>query len=501
MRKLVKVKILGLILVWGMLLSLAVGAQAEPKTGFYQGQPAKYIFLFIGDGMGLPQITAAKQYIGRSLVMTDMPAQGITTTYAADRFITGSAASATAMASGTKTNIGMIGMDPQQKKLKTTAEMAKEKGMKVGIVSSVSIDHATPAAFYAKVPNRSQYHYIDCQLAESDFDFFGGGGLKDPTGKRKGIESRGNVLEKAEANGYKIVTDKKTFLALKPSDGKILAWNEWLQDSDAMPYTMDQRPDKDISLPEFTAKAIELLDNPNGFFLMVEGGKIDWACHANDAAASIHNTLDFDQAIARAVTFAEKYPAETLIVITGDHECGGLTLGFAGTQYDDHYHFLNKQNVSYEKFSSEILKDFDGDFEMVKPLIEKHFGLKFQGDPKTDRMVLDPFEVAQLAEAFERFKAGDTVKSKSLETAILYGGYNPLTVKCTHILNSKAGLGWTSYSHTGVPVATMAMGVGADTFNGYYDNTDIAKKMMAVMGIAPEVYYVEIESQLKLAAN
>ena len=490
-----------LVFVAMLAINLTPTAQAAGKTALYKGQPAKYVFMFIGDGMGFPQKTAAEQYQGHPLVMDGFPAQGVTTTYAADRFITGSAASATAIAAGQKTNIGMIGMSPDQKVVKTVAEMAQEKGMKVGIISSVSIDHATPAAFYAKVPSRSQYHYIDIQLAESGFDFFGGGGLKDPAGKRKGIESKGDALELAKTNGYKIVTEKAAFMALKPEDGKILAWNKWLQDSGAMPYTMDQRPDQDISLPEFTAKAIELLDNPKGFFLMVEGGKIDWACHANDAAASIHNTLDFDKSIAEAVAFAEKHPEETLIVVTGDHECGGLTIGFAGTQYDTHFNMLSTQNVSFQKFTDEIVKNFEGDFEAVKPLITKHFGLKFEGDAKKDRLVLADFEAAQLKEAFGRFKAGDDEKSKNTETVILYGGYNPLTVKCTHLLNQKAGLGWTSYTHTGVPVATMARGVGADTFNGYYDNTDIALKVMAVMGITPQVYMVDAGATVKTAAN
>jgi alkaline phosphatase len=417
------------ILLAAMAALMILTGSAMAETGVYKGKPAKYVFLFIGDGMGLPQKTAAEQYLGRRLTMDTFPAQGITTTFAADRFITGSAASATAVSAGQKTNIGMIAMAPDQTKVKTVAEIAKEKGMKVGIISSVSIDHATPAAFYAHVPSRSMYHQIDHALVESGFDFFGGGGLKDPQGKRlkkKGKEDQimGDALEKAKKNGYKIVTDKADFIRLKKGDGKVIAWNAWLQDSDAMPYVMDMT-EKDITLPEFTAKAIEMLDNDKGFFLMVEGGKIDWACHANDGAASIHNTVAFDQAVEAAVAFAKQHPDETLIVTTGDHECGGLTLGFAGTQYDMYFKILDNQKVSFQKFTDEIMKDYKGDFNGLKPVITKHFGLKFDGDPKADRMVLEPFEAAQLEEAFNRSKSGDTVKSKDLQTVILYGGYDP----------------------------------------------------------------------------
>lgn len=465
---------------------------AQAKTTLYKGQPAKYVFLFIGDGMGFPQKTAAEQFQGKTLVMDSFPAQGVTTTYAADRFITGSAASATALASGQKTNIGMIGMKPDQTVVKTIAELAKEQGKKVGIISSVSIDHATPAAFYAHVPKRSMYHQIDHALVESGFDFFGGGGMKDPEGKRilkknPDAKTLGDAVAKGKENGYKFVTDKEEFMALTPADGKVVAWNSWLQDSGALPYAIDMT-DNDITLPEFTGKAIEMLDNDKGFFLMVEGGKIDWACHANDATSAVTNTMAFDQSIAKAVAFAEKHPDETLIVVTGDHECGGLTIGFAGTEYETYFNVLGNQKISYVKWDDDVFKNFKGDFNALKPLITENFGLKFEGDAKADPMVLAPFQVKQIEAAFDRAKAGEAEKSDNEETYLLYGGYNPLSVTLTHILNQKAGLGWTSYKHTGVPVGTTAMGVGADSFNGYYDNTDVALKMYSIIGVDPVVH-------------
>ena len=169
-----------LALILAMLF--VVGGNADFAAA--KNPNAKYVFLFIGDGMGLPQRAATAAYTGKQLAIDGMSAQGITTTFAADRFITGSAASATALASGIKTNINYIGVDPNFKPVKTIAEMAKDQGKKVGIVSSVSIDHATPAAFYAHVKTRKMYHEIDVALARSGFDFFAGGGLKDPQGKK-----------------------------------------------------------------------------------------------------------------------------------------------------------------------------------------------------------------------------------------------------------------------------------------------------------------------------
>ena len=480
-------------------------APALADANSYSGPKAKYVMFFIGDGMGLPQKTAAEIFQNARLEMDKFKAQGITTTYAADRFITGSAASATALGSGQKTNIGVIGMTPDQKPVKSVAHLAKEKGMKVGIVSSVSIDHATPAAFYAHVPSRSMYHEIDHQLVESGFDFFGGGGLKDPAGKSvlkkdPNAKTLGDALEKAGQAGYKVLHTKADIMALKPGDGKVIAWNEWLQDSGAMPYYMDMT-EKDVTLAEFTAKAIEMLDNPNGFFLMVEGGKIDWACHANDGAASIRNTIAFDLAVQEGLKFMAAHPEETLIVVTGDHECGGMTLGFAGTNYDTQFNVLSQQKVSFQKFTDETLKGFEGDFQALKPIITANFGLKFEGDPKADRMVLEPYQTAALENAFKQFKAGDEVKSDDASTFLLYGGYNPLAVSLTHILNNKAGMAWTSFTHTGVPVGTSAAGPGAAVFNGYYDNTDVALKIMAVMGLSPQVYMAEGAATLNQVAS
>ncbi|NWH05382.1 alkaline phosphatase [Desulfobacter latus] len=462
-----------------------------PLSGVF-AKNAKYVFLFIGDGMGMPQRIAAEQYTGKKLLMNSFPAQGITTTHAADRFITGSAASATAMASGTKTNIGVIGMDPALRPVKTLAELAKEKGMKVGIVSSVSIDHATPAAFYAHVPRRSQYYDIDVAIANSGFDYFGGGGLKDVTNKKNNSKNYvGNAMDLIKKNGYKVVTDKAEFMALNAADGKVLAYNNWLQDGKALPYDMDKRS-RDISLKEFTAKGIELLDNDKGFFMMVEAGKIDWACHANDATASIKDTLVFDDAISEAYEFYKKHPAETLIVVTGDHECGGLTLGYAGTKYATNFDVLGKQNLSFQKFTDEVLGKFkqgsDKSFNAMKPIITQHFGLTFEGNGP---LALQAHEIKALKGAFDRSMKGEQEKSKNPETYVLYGGYEPLSVSITHILNQKAGLAWTSYKHTGVPVATSAVGVSAGLFNGYYDNVDIAKKTMDIMGIDEKIHYAE----------
>ena len=484
-------------------------------TGALAGE-AKYVFLLIGDGMALPQRNAAEMYLGAlqnksgepcivKLAMDELPAQGMCTTYSTNSLITDSAAAGTALATGNKTKSGVIAMDPSgTESYKTMAEMARDKGMRVGIISSVSIEHATPAVFYAHNPSRKNYYDLACQLAKSGFDYFGGGGFKQPQGKKGDQKS---VFEMLQEEGYLVVDTKEEFLALNPG-AKAVAINPVLDGSKALPYAMD-RNGKDISLAEFTAKGIELLDNPRGFFMMVEGGKIDWACHANDAVASIMDTLAFDDAVKVALDFYQRHPEETLVVVTGDHETGGLTLGFAGTQYETYFLELQGQRCSYEAFDVTLdayRKAHGGTgvpapaFEDMIPLLKEIFGLSLlsdaervelekkatEGDEKAKAILagaLKPFEVKDLQEAFVASMKGEKAGSSNEEEYLLYGGYEPFSVTITHILNRKAGLAWTSYSHTGVPVPVSAIGTGAENFNGYYDNTDIFSKMVSLMNL------------------
>jgi alkaline phosphatase len=409
------------------------------------------------------------------------PAVGFTTTYDAGSLITDSASAGTALASGYKTLSGVVNMDPSKAaKFTPITEMAKAKGMKIGIVTSVSMDHATPACFYAKAPSRSNYYDIAAQIASSGFDYFGGGGFLQPTGKEK---DKPDVVELAQKAGYKYVNDKDTFLALKKGAGKVLAVNGTLADSASMPYEID-RKEGDLALADYAAKGIELLsDAPAGFFMMVEGGKIDWACHANDAAASIRDTLALDAAVAKAVEFAEKHAKDTLIIVTGDHETGGMTIGFAGTQYSTFFDKIGPQKISFQKFADEVVKPYkasakadEAELADLLPVIADDFGLgldQLTGVQQTDIQV-----------AYGRTMGNQALRAVSEDQYLLYGGYDPLTVKLTQVLDQNAGIGWTTYSHTGVPVATFAKGAGQELFAGYYDNTDIFRSMASVMGIA-----------------
>ena len=435
--------------------------------------------------------------------MNTFPAQGMNTTYDLTSVIPDSASTGTALATGNKTASGVVGMDASgTTAYETISEVAKANDWKVGVVSSVSIDHATPASFYAHVPKRGNYREIDEALANSDFDYFAGGPLKRPTTSNDKEQELPDVYEMAEDNGFTVARGRAEFDALEPGVGKVFVVPDYRIGGEALYYTMDDVVENDLSIVDLTAKGIELLDNPEGFFLMVEAGKIDWACHANDAAAAIHDTIAFDNAVAEAYEFYLEHPEETLIVVTGDHETGGMSIGFAGTKYSSFFEKVQHQNVSYDQFNAQVAAWREAGntrFEDTWPVIEENFGLVFvtdaeraeleakvgEGDEEAEArmaMVVSELQLDLLRQGFERSMRGEEERAEDEQQYLLYGGYEPYVVKVTHVLNQKAGISWTSYSHTGIPVQTSAIGVNAELFNGYYDQVDIHTKMMGIAG-------------------
>ncbi|MBU3803634.1 MAG: alkaline phosphatase [Candidatus Cellulosilyticum pullistercoris] len=451
----------------------------------------KYIFLFIGDGMSYPQIQSASYYLGanesnggvqtQKLSFMNFPVAGSAQTYDSTSFCPDSASTATSISTGNKTYSGTINMDTSKTvKYETIAEQLKEQlGYKIGILTTVNLNHATPAAFYAHQASRSNYYEIGQEMIASNFDYFAGGALLKPTGKN---EDKTSIYDLAKASGYKVITTQKEAENLTATDGKAIVIAEQLADSDSLSYSIDAESNE-WTLSDYVAKGIEVLDNEKGFFMMVEGGKIDWACHANDAGSSINDTIALSSAVDEAIKFYNEHPDETLILVTGDHETGGLTIGYAGTNYDTYLTNLNNQKISYAKFDSNYVANYKAnqtDFNDVLKDIKKEFGLLTSNDQeallaKNANLVLTDYELNQLMKAYERTLTKGTSKQNEMtqEEYALYGTYEPLTVTITHLLNNKSGISFSSYSHTGLPVPVFAVGVGSELFEGYYDNTDI----------------------------
>ena len=479
-------RILTVLAVLMLIASMAYadGARETEQTirGSVENASPKYVFMFIGDGMSSPQINSAQVFNGcnepglvdlQELTFTQFPVVGIQYTQDATSFAPDSASTATSLSSGFKTHSGVIGMGIDKTTKGTTiAEMLRDKGWKIGIVSTVTINHATPAAYYAHVASRNDYYEIGLQMAASDFDYFGGGSVNQADNGDK------SIYEVLEDNGYLVTNDRDTILSLNSDSGKVYAYSPVLQDDGAMMYALDAEDDQ-LQLKDFVRKGIDVLDNETGFFMMVESGKIDWAGHANDALANIYDTLAFDEAIQVAVEFAKQHPEETLIVVTGDHETGGMTIGYAATGYDTAFDILRNQKCSFVAFDEMVAERTaagDFSFDVLMDMVEENFGLVAPGESaEVEALVMNDYEYALLQKAYDDAMSGNV---DGYEESLLYGGYNPISVTLTHIINNKAGIGWTSYFHTGLPVPVYAYGEGAEAFIGSYDNTQVALRLM-----------------------
>lgn len=437
---------------------------------------AKYVFFMIGDGMSTAQREAASLYLGRPTAMDSMAVRGTATTHCLDSSITDSAAAGTALATGRKTNSKVVSMDPSgTKPYETIAQRAAKKGMKVGMVSSISIDSATPACFYAHQKNRKDYYDIAVQIPKSGFHYFAGGGFVRPRGLKS---DRPDVVGIIERGGYRYVRSLEGFRALSKDDLPVVAVNPILTGGASMPFDIDRR-EGGLSLAELTAKGIELLDGPEGFFLMVEGGKIDWACHANDGATAVFDTLAFDQAVQVALEFQRTRP-NTLVVVTGDHETGGMSVELAKKDRERFVSVIDRQRSSYEAFD-EITLSYrrstagKGSLENLLPRIEKAFGISWQE--------LSTVEKESIRKAFVQSMKEPKDRTKGREFSRLYGWHDPLSVSMTGIIGARGGVSWTTFGHTGQPVPVTAEGEGQDLFSGSYDNTDIPKKILTAMGM------------------
>ncbi|MBR4675702.1 MAG: alkaline phosphatase [Victivallales bacterium] len=429
-----------------------------------QAASPKYIFLFIGDGMSTPQRMIADEFAQKAghghLTMNTLHYSATTRTCSASSLVTDSAAAATAIACGEKTVNGRIGMSADgERKLESCAEVAHQKGKKVGIITSITINHATPAGFYAHRKSRGELYRISLDLVASNFEYFGGGGFANKHDDTKDSEYKGNIFDLAAAAGYTICKDKESFFALPPKVDKLIA----VAGNGGLPFAIDGQ-ESAPTLADYTRKGIEVLDNPNGFFFMIEGGEIDHCGHANDAASNLCEVLALDDAVRVAMEFYEKHKDETLVIITGDHETGGMTMGFAGTGYNLYMERLANQKCSIRRFN-EIINDAkkakpDFSFEDAKPLLTKYFNFAFEGDVKENPMVVTEKELASLEEGF---KAGKLANAARL------------------LISAKSGVGWTSGAHTALPVLTTSQGVGAELFTGFIENTDISKKIKSLL--------------------
>lgn len=459
------------------LALIAVGA----ITALAQQTP-KYVFYFIGDGMGMNQVNATETYMAaldghigvKPLCFGDFPYTAFATTYSASNGITDSAAGGTALATGCKTYNGCLGMRPDSvTNVTSLAVWAQQAGAAVGVTTSVSIDHATPASFYAHQTYRGKYYEVGLDLVASRFDFFAGSDFLKPNNPKGGP----SLYAQCEEAGYTIARGYKDFLKKnKKADRMIMLQTEAASkiDRSAIPYAIDRKKG-DMTLQEITRAGINFLykKNPEKFFLFVEGGKIDWACHANDAATVIEEIIDMDDAVRVAYEFYCQHPDETLIVITADHETGGIGLG--NSDYTLKTNLLRYQQMSAPEYSNHLrqLREKAGanfTYDLVRKDLQENFG--FWKDVK-----LSEYQEDQLQRAFDAIVEGHEKGAESM-----YAKESELGNLAKNILNRNAKLGWTSGAHTNGYVPVFAIGAGAEAFHGRIENTDVPVMIGQVAG-------------------
>lgn len=448
-------------------------------------QQAKYVFYFIGDGMGVNQVQGTELYLGElegkigiaPLQFTQFPYTTVATTFSATNGVTDSAAAGTALATGNKTKNGAIGvLKDLQTPVYSVATWAKDHGCRVGVATSVSVDHATPAAFYAHAAGRSSYYEIGKNLYTTGFDFYAGSDFLEP--KDKNNPQAKDLYSMAEQYGYAIARGYKDYLKKSKKTEKIILFQPEAAsqtDKTAIPYAIDRKKG-DLTLQEITRSAINFLskDLSKGFFLMVEGGKIDWACHSNDAATTFHEIIDFDNAIKVAYEFYSQHPDETLIVVTADHETGGFVLGKG--PYELNLQVLRNQKVSESGFTKIVNQlraktNNQVSWETIQQALKDNFGF-------WDKIKLSDKQVARLKAVYDQSFSNQQIKMEKSE----YAQDEPIAAEAKRILDEIALTGWTSGGHSAGYVPVFAIGVGAEKFQSRIDNTEIPVKIAEAAG-------------------
>ena len=424
-------------------------------------QPAapKYVFIFLADGGSITQLEIARMF-SRQIYKEELIISGkiikegylgLLTTHAADSLITDSSAAATALASGCKAKNGAVGVCEDGSIPKTVLELAKEKGMRIGLATNSTIYDASPAAFAGHVPDRKLYSPIIDQYLQLEPDLLLGGGrdlflpMSQP-GSRRRDES--NMIDSFKKRGYAYVSDKQ---GLSQAKGPKLLGLFSLRD---MSFEIDRDKKVEPSVYDMTQAAIRLLQegDQRGFVVFIENENIDSAGHMTDIAALIHDYREFDRAVGLAYEFYKKHPAETLLLVTSDHDTGGL--GFTGNASFEDLKKIQSIRISLSKAVEMLGKNPSS--EAVDQLVAEYF----------KGFVLRP----ELKEAI--------IKKKSLGPAFTR---NPTAAALSAMVASQTQAYWLSSGHTNQPVFVAALGVGAEKFRGYQDNTDFAKHLLALL--------------------
>lgn len=457
-----------------------MGIAGAALSAAARDQGPRYIFYFIGDGMGMGPVMTAQAYNreilknDQPLLMMQFPVVSWCMTYSASHSITDSAAAGTALSTGHKTKNGMLGMDPDTVSVTSIARQFKDAGYGVGIVTSVAPDDATPGAFYAHVPYRKMYYDIDIQAARSGYDFLAGAGL---LGTVTADGDSTDVLDVMAEQGVQMIYGPDEITRI--NSDKVFLVNPRGTSPYNIGYTIDSIGGV-LTLPLIAETCLEHLErvSPDRFFMMVEGGNIDHALHGNDGGAAVKEVLNFDQALKVAYDFYLAHPDETLILVTADHDTGGMVNVHSRTGQHMPLGVFDWQKVSKEEFSNyckSLLRDRRVyRWEDMQEYLEQNLGL-FTHIPVSEE------RLESLKKMFN-----DTFEMRnSADQKTLYASFNAFAVEVFKLVNDAAGAAFTTVGHSGNPVPVFAVGVGSDEFKGLNNNSDLPAKIRRLCGLDP----------------
>lgn len=389
----------------------------------------KNVIFMIPDGFSASYVTNYRWYKGEKSIWDSMLV-GMHRTYSANSAVTDSAAAATAMATGVKTNNGMISTSPEGKELRTILEAAEANGKVSGLVATATITHATPAAFASHVASRINEREIAPQLLKNGVDVILGGGKK---------YFPNSLLKEAKETGYQFVNNRELLAGAGSTDKLIGLFAEG-----GLAPELDRDTTDQPSLAEMSEKAIQVLNrNKDGFFLVIEGSKIDWAGHVHDAAWAMKDTEAFEAAVEKVLAFAKK-DKHTLVVIAGDHDTGGMSVG------------------GYGKYAAnaEVLRHVTA-----------------TGSFMADKLTADRRNVKEVMKQYANMDLTDEEAAK-IKAAQKAG------IAINTVISERALVGWTTFKHTGMDVPVYAFGPGFNLFCGLHNNTDLPRLMAEAMGIS-----------------
>ena len=455
-------KIRNIILAAAFGATLSVVADETPK----------YVFFYIGDGMGLQPVMAAQAYnrdilqSEKPLLMMQFPVASWAMTYSASSPVTDSAAAGTALATGYKTNNGMLGVTPDTVAVTSVAQQLKDLGWGIGVITSVAADDATPGAQYAHVASRKMAYDIDVAAATSGYDFIAGAGLK---GLVDGEGNPTNIPAIFQENGVQLVRGRDGISQINSEKVVLLSEDGWPDYN--IGYTIDSIPGA-LTLPLITETCLQHLEkySPDHFYMMVEGGNIDHALHGNDAGTAIVEIFNFDESLKVAYDFYLAHPDETLIIVTADHDTGGMSHVRNGLGV---YRWVKTSKEEFSNYCKGILRSrMVYTWDDMKQYLEENFGM-------FTHIKVSEADEAKLRESFDR----TFEQRNSADQETLYASFNGFAVAVFDIINNAAGTLFTTTGHSGNPVPVFAVGVGSERFSGVNNNVDLPAILRHILGI------------------